>query len=109
MALKDSPNDQTAAPKSTMSFNRNCPGAGDKNGNPRPSCKTGGVENKKLSVSRKVIAAIALPIADARADQGRAAISTALVTSITPMTLEAAWTLNTLYIQLMNGLFCTKG
>jgi len=92
-----------------MSFNRNCPGAGDKKGKPKPCCKTGGVENKKLNVSRKVITAIALPTAEARTDQGRAAISTALVTSITPIRLEAAWTLNTLYIQLMNGLFATKG
>src|SRR5262245_58283052 len=71
-----SPSDQTAAPSSTTSFSRNCPGMADKAGNPPRLGSHPGVEKRKLSVVRNITTAIALPRAAIFADHARSAIMT---------------------------------
>src|SRR5438093_10440951 len=109
IAFSASPSDHTAAPSSTTSFSRNCPGTTDRAGKPPRLGSHPGVENRKLSVVRNIITAIALPTAATRADSGRTAIMTATATSTVPRRFENACTLRKRYIQPMKGLLATRG
>src|SRR5437667_10752624 len=71
MAFSASPSDHTAAPSSTTSFSRNCPGTTDRLGKPPRLGSHPGVENRKLSVVRNIITAMPLPRAATRAETGR--------------------------------------
>jgi hypothetical protein len=104
-----SPNDQSAAPSNTTSFNRNCPGSAESDGNPPRLGSHPGVENKNDSVVRNMITAPALPSADAFADQCRSPIKIAIATSTTPSKSENVCTLRNPYNQLIKGLFATMG
>src|SRR5436309_6968429 len=88
MAFSAAPSDQTAAPSSTTSFSRNCPGTTDSAGKPPRLGSQPGVENRKLSVVRNIITAIALPAAATLADRGLAAIITATASSTDPRRFE---------------------
>ena len=68
-----------------------------------------GVEKRKLIVVRNIATAVALPTAATRGDHGRAAIIAAIAISTMPRQAENARTLKTPYIQLIKGLFATKG
>ena len=74
-ALSASPSDHTAAPSSTTSFSRNCPGTTDSAGKPPRLGSQPGVEKRKLSVVRNIITAIPLPTAAIREDTGRSVLT----------------------------------
>jgi hypothetical protein len=77
-------------------LSRNCPGKADSTGTgPANRLTTPGVVNKKLSVPQNSTIAIALPIADNRADTGRATIRIAAVISRVPRPRATVLTLNT--------------
>lgn len=107
-ARSASPKVHTAAPSSTASFTKNCPGTTEIPGNPNVASATPGVENKNDSVVKNIPAASALPTADNRAETGRAAISPAINNSATPSKAENCRTLITPYAQDISGLFATK-
>src|SRR5438034_11845225 len=108
-ALSASFSDHTAAPSRTTSFRRNCPGRTDRAGKPPRLGAHPGVENRKLSVVRNIITAIALPTAATRADSGRITIMTATAISTVPRRFENPCTLRKRYIQPMKGLLATRG
>lgn len=78
---------QIEAPKRTRSLIRNCP-ASPNTGNPYERCRAAGVENKKLTVSKKVMIAPMLPMKESLAEKGRDANSKATTISISPIRLE---------------------
>src|SRR5256885_11939641 len=90
IARTDSAPSATAAPSSTMSLSRNpCAGC---IGESAP-----GVVKRNEMVVANVPTAIALPMAPARADNGRRASRAAATSSVTPMTLDTAWSLRMPY------------
>src|SRR5262249_35279157 len=108
LAFQDSPNDQSAIPSSARSFRRNCPGFPERAGKPPAlGSHTPGVVARKLSVVRNKPTARALPTAEARGDNGRAATRTATPTSMTPSRVEKPQTLISSYTQLIRGLLVT--
>jgi hypothetical protein len=60
-AVNASPAVHTAALKNKTSFAINCPGIGDRHGNPYSGCHTPGVESKKVKVTKNMIIAPKLP------------------------------------------------
>src|SRR5207245_134729 len=87
-AVSASPSDHTAAPSSTTSFSRNCPGTTESAGKPPRLASQPGVEKRKLSVVRNIITAIALPTAAIRGDTGRSAIIAATAISTVPRSVS---------------------
>jgi hypothetical protein len=66
-------------------FNRNCPGATDRAGNPpKLASHTGGVDSMKLRLPKNSTPASALPATEIRVEIGLAAIITAMAISSTP-------------------------
>src|SRR5712671_6477144 len=109
LLVQASPNDHIAAPSNTTSFNRNCPGRAESEGNPPRLGSHPGVESKKESVVRNMSTAPPLPSADALVDQCRRPIKIAIATSTTPSARENARSVRKPYIQPINGLFATRG
>src|SRR5262249_50506944 len=94
LAFQDSPSDQSEIPSKAKSLRRNCPGFPERAGKPPAlGSHTPGVVARKLSVVRNIPTARALPRADARGENGRAAMRIATATSITPSTAEKPRTL----------------
>src|SRR5204863_8729883 len=89
LAFQDSPSDQRAIPSSAKSLRRNYPGFPERAGKPPAlGSQTPGVVRRKLRVVRNIPTAKALPRAEARAENGRAAMRIAMATSTTPSTAE---------------------
>jgi len=99
---------QKEAPSSTRSLIRNCP-ASPRTGKPYFNCAAPGVENRKLTVSRKVTTAAKLPTNDAFGESGRSAMRAAVAISMTPIRLETPCTPSRLDIHDMSGLCSTNG
>ena len=77
--MSASPSVQIDAPNNARSFNKNCPGATDRAGNPpKLASHTGGVDSMKLRVPKNSTAASALPVAEIFTEIGLAAIITAM-------------------------------
>ncbi len=87
-AFNASPAVHTAAARNKTSFAINCPGIGDRLGNPYSGCHTPGVESKKVKVIKNMIIAPKLPNAEAFGENGLAAINIPSRISITPSTME---------------------
>ena len=80
-----------AAPKSTRSLSKNCPGNTDTAGKPpKEASHTPGVESTKLNVVRNIPTASALLRAATHAENGRAAMSPAMASTVIPMSDESA-------------------
>src|SRR5258707_10626587 len=94
---------QNEAPSRTRSLIRNCP-ASPRTGKPYLNCAAPGVENRKLTVSRKVTIAATLPTNDAFGENGRSAMRVAVAISMAPITLETPCTLSRLYVHDIRGL-----
>src|SRR5215471_3346531 len=95
LAFQDSPSDQSAIPSRARSLIRNCPGFPERAGKPPAlGSQTPGVVKRKLRVVRNIPTARALPRAEARGENGRAAISSATATSTTPSAAEKPRTLS---------------
>lgn len=90
-------------PSRIISFSRNPP-ISDMYGKPKSSCQTPGVVRKKLSVVRNSPTAIALPTAEAFAENGRSAISVAILISAIPNMFDTPWVLEIECSQLVSGL-----
>src|SRR5262245_6083665 len=94
LALQASPSVQSEIPSRAKSLIRNCPGFPERAGKPPAlGSQTPGVVTRKLRVVRNIPTARALPRADARGANGRAAMSSATTTSTTPSTAEKPRTL----------------
>src|SRR5262245_47496756 len=93
-ARSASPAVHRAAPSKTTSLMRNWPGTADRAGKPSDGSMTPGVENRKLRVVRNIPTASALPTAESLAENGRAAISTAVNSSMAPKIAENCPLLN---------------
>src|SRR6516162_6600702 len=94
LACHASPSDQSEIPSRARSLMRNCPGSADRAGKPpRLGSQTPGVVTRKLRVVRNITTARALPRAEARGENGRRAMSSAMATSTTPSTAEKPRTL----------------
>src|SRR5262249_10553389 len=107
-AFQDSPNDQSAIPSRGKSLRRNCPGFPERAGKPPAlGSHTPGVVTRKLRVVRTMPTASALPTADARGDNVRAAMRSAMLTSTTPSRAEKPRTLISSYTQFISGLLVT--
>jgi len=77
-------------------LSRNCPGNAESTGTgPANRLTTPGVVNKKLNVPQNSTIAIALPIADSRADTGRLTIIIAATISSVPRPRATVLALNT--------------
>src|SRR5262245_45835627 len=94
LAFQVSPSVQSAIPSRARSLMRNCPGDPERAGKP-PALggQTPGVVTRKLRVVRNIPTAKALPRAETRGQNGRAAMSSAMATSTTPSTAEKPRTL----------------
>src|SRR5262245_60321031 len=94
LTCQASPSDQSEIPSRARSLMRNCPGTADRAGKPpRLGSQTPGVVTRKLRVVRSIPTARALPRAEARGANGRAAMRSAIATSTTPSTVEKPRTL----------------
>src|SRR5205823_11811192 len=110
LAFQASPSDQSEIPSRARSLMRNCPGIADRAGNPpRLGSQTPGVVTRKFRVVRNIPTARALPSAEARGENGRAAMRIAVATSTTPSRAEKPRTLTSPYTQLISGLLATNG
>src|SRR5579885_307482 len=78
LTCQASPSVQSEIPSRARSLMRNCPGTADRAGKPpRLGSQTPGVVTRKLRVVRNIPTARALPRAEARGENGRAAMSSA--------------------------------
>src|SRR5262249_31838075 len=94
LAFQASPSVQREIPSRARSLMRNCPGSADSAGKPpRLGSQTPGVVMRKLRVVRNIPTARALPRAEARGQNARAAMSMATATSATPSRAEKPRTL----------------
>ena len=76
-------------------FSRNCPGATERAGNPPVlASQVGDVVIMKLRVVKNIATASKLPVAEAVAEIGRAAIRNPIAISRTPREFEKARTLS---------------
>src|SRR5712692_5755687 len=97
---------QNEAPSRTRSLIKNCP-ASPRTGKPYFNCAAPGVENRKLTVSRKVTTAAKLPTNDAFGDSGRSAMRAA--GAISMGTDHVGCTLSRPYVHDISGLCATNG
>src|SRR5436305_6698695 len=110
LTCQASPSVQSEIPSRARSLMRNCPGTAERAGKPpRLGSQTPGVVTRKLRVVRNIPTARALPRAEARGQNGRAAMSSAMVTSTTPSMAEKPGTLMSPYTQLISGLLAMNG
>src|SRR5258707_9653649 len=94
LAFHASPSDQSEIPSRARSLMRNCPGFPERAGKPPAlGSQTPGVVTRKLRVVRNIPTARALPRAEARGENGRAAMRIAMATSTTPSMAEKPRTL----------------
>src|SRR5262249_40358539 len=94
LTCQASPSNQSEIPSRARSLMRNCPGSAERAGKPPAlGSHTPGVVTRKLRVVRNIPTAKARPRAETRGENGRAAMSSAMVTSTTPSMAEKPRTL----------------